>query len=59
MFVDIILRVIENPVWRCHGGFTAGRHHMTVAKRVFRSGPWRPLSVSRVIMVDRKSQKKR
>jgi len=41
----------------CGGGFIAGRHHMTVANRVFSGGSWRPLSASRDVTVDRKRRK--
>jgi len=41
----------------CGGGFIARRHHMTVANRVFSGGPWRPLSASRDVTVDRKRRK--
>jgi len=37
----------------CGGGFSADRHHMTVANRILRGGPWRPISVR----TDRKRRK--
>jgi len=56
--VRVLLKIrYDGVVTESGGRFTAGHHHITMAKRVFRGGPWRPLSASRDDAADWKRRK--